>query len=173
MGALATWSAVVVGAGLALVVAFLNHNQRTEGYVRLSYRQAGWSSGGGDTLRFDLPAGWWVKHNGHQPRRGGTVGDPAGRPRIEVWLFEGEPPPQPGAEVCEFPWGQVRCLTWLKQMNRPFLSFPAVVYSEGSVVERAFLLDRGYVTFRVVADQDDELQPIIWECMRSLRRGGK
>jgi len=73
------------------------------------------------------------------------------------------------SETCDFPWGRVLCRTSSERMDRPFYSFPAVKIDNGSVVERAFVLDRGYLSFRVLADQDGVLKSVIWECMRSLR----
>lgn len=168
---LVTWLALLVGGGMALVFATMsNRSLRGEGTFCLSHRQG--TAGNCDRLRFELPAGWWIQHNGRQPWRGGTIADPAGRPRIEVWLHEGKGPAKPDAESCEFPWGRVTCLTWSERMDRPFNSFPSVRIRDAVVVERAFLLKHGYVSFRVPADQDVELKWVIWECMRSLRPGG-
>src|SRR5262249_5383575 len=110
-----------------------------------------------------------VRYNGHQPWRAGTVADRTGRPRIEVWLNEGKGPQRQEAETCVFPWGRVTCLTSSERMDRPFNSIPFAGGGNGFVVERAFLLDRGCISFRVPADQDAELKAVIWECMRSLR----
>src|SRR5262249_40136783 len=96
---LATWLGLLIGGGLALEFALIvPGGQRSEGYVRLTYQQS--PSGKGAGLRFELPAGWCVRYNGHQHWRGGTVLDKAGRPRIEVWLHD-----------CACPWCSVgeRC----------------------------------------------------------------
>jgi hypothetical protein len=144
----------------------MSRGTRTEGYVRLSYRQT--AAGKGDVLRLGLPAGWWVKYNGHQSWRGGTVADAAGRPRIEVWLHDGPGPAAGESETCDFPWGRVVCRASSERADRPFCSFPFAGNGSGYVVERTFVLDRGCLSFRVPADQDAELKSVIWECMRSL-----
>jgi hypothetical protein len=157
-----------MGAGTALVVAFvLSRGQRGEGFVELSFRQIALDKG--DVLRFELPAGWWVRYNGHQPWRGGTIADKTGQPRIEVWLHEGPLPAMQEDETCEFPWGQVPCRISTKQMERPFSSFPSVTTDNGLVLERAFIIPRGFITFRVPADQDGVLKTVIWECLCTLR----
>ena len=58
-----------MGTGTALVLSFVMfRGQRCEGLVELSYRQM--ALGTGDVLRFELPAGWWVRYNGRQSWRG-------------------------------------------------------------------------------------------------------
>src|SRR5258708_6275017 len=79
--------ALICGAGAVLFAYAFSGGKHSEGYVQLSSRQAG----AGTSVRFDLPAGWRIKYNGHQPWRGGTVTDAGGRPRIEVWLFDTAP----------------------------------------------------------------------------------
>jgi hypothetical protein len=53
----------------------------------------------------------------------------------------------------------------------PFLSFPQWKNAHGPVVERAFTLHGGYLLFRVLAREDAELKPVIWECLKSLQTG--
>ncbi len=168
---LALWLALICGAGTALVASFVNPGQRSEGHVRFTYEQTGWSAGKGD-VQFPLPAGWWIKYNGRQPWRSGTVVSTAGVPRIELALIGGELSHAPGGELCEFPWGSVRCRTESRRDKRPFCSFPSVVNDEEKVVTRTFYLDRGPLIFTVPASQDALLQPIIWDCLRGLQRGG-
>jgi hypothetical protein len=161
------WLALAVGGGLALLVAWkARHGPRHEGFVRLTYRQAA-----DDGLRFDLPAGWSVVY-GRQRWRGGTVVDEAGRPRFDVRLHEGDCPWTEPAEACDFPWGKVPCLTRRDRDARPFGAFPEVRNPGEFVVERAFLLGRGYLVFSVPAGRDTTLRPVLWECLRGLRRLG-
>jgi hypothetical protein len=84
-----------------------------------------------------------------------------------------EAPVKPNKEIVDFPWGRVVCQTWAEQDERPFHSFPAVRLKNGHIMERAFLLDRGYIVFSVPANQDARLQSTIWECMRSMRHEDK
>ena len=166
---LATWLALLTGGGLALIFAFMaSRGHRSEGPVRLTYQQS--ASRKGDGLLFELPPSWSVQYNGHQPWRGATLMDSTGRPRIEVWLHDGNCPWTALKERCDLPCGQVTCLTRSVPDARPFSSFPEVKNAETVVVERAFLLDRGYLMFRVQASQDTTLKPVIWECLRKLQR---
>jgi hypothetical protein len=160
---LVTWFAVIFGAGIALAFNLFSTGKRSEGYAELSHNQRG------PMLRFDLPTGWWTSYNGRQHWRGGTIIDSAGRPRIEVWIFDGDCPWQGVEEDCVFPWGPAACRTAAKTMSRPFTSLPHGDRSEVNVIERAFLLKDGYLLFRVHASQDRDLRPMIWDCMRSLR----
>jgi hypothetical protein len=169
---LVTGLALLMGLGTAVVCRCLpSHLHRSEGFLRLSHRQG--PAGNGDVLRLELPAGWWVWYNGHQAWRGGTVMDGSGRPRIEVWLYEGEAPHKEESETWDLPWGRVTCLTGKERMERPFHSVPFHKVGDGCVVVRAFLLDHGYLTFCVAADQDAELKSVIWQCMRSLQSGAE
>jgi hypothetical protein len=159
-----TLLAVSCGFVFAVVMVWQMSPRETGGPVVFTYGQSSSSAG----VVFELPPGWKIVRNGHQPWHGGSVVDTSGRPRMEVWLHPlTNPTPPAGNEVVTFVWGTARCFTQKSEMARPFNSFPRV--AECGVVTRDFYLDQGMLSFRVVAKEDDEMKRVVHFCMDSLR----